>query len=337
MTATNTTPAGVFPRDAMRAGARAQAAYEAVLHDDETLGAIVTWSVEGALIPARLLTRFAEDLHLATFRPLPIKPKTAMQRALQLLSGGNGHQLIRRVADNDEYALYVVVDEAETDGADGLPDLAFTTGLKLCWYKQLGQDPYTALAVSDETQAERLRALVVRYMNSYVAGDVSGMVLRALRDVRAISLRAGGGVYFVPRTEQGSERLVACRQLLTLVDEGAFGGHAYLSRFLVPDDEAHRNDMRLHVAADLRADIKKLTDDLKELEARAKAAKLTPNPRAGIAPATVAKYLGLVETLAGKADLYADLLQMTASDVRGRLGDLTARMQRLLVSDEVPF
>lgn len=317
------------PRDVAR---RAEAATQALTRGPEnTLGAIVTWDIVQQTVLRERLMALAGAHGLVGFTPQPIRPKTGMRRALDEM---DKRSLIRLLEDTDERTVYALVRETVTPGDSAtLPDVTYDPDLLMVWWKRYGQDPDEALAFTNEALGRKFRPVVKKYMTAHTGGDVSAMIRAVTRSCAAISLRRNGGVYFVPRGEFNDQMLRQVRAFIDkLEDEDPQG--SYISTFQVPDEEQAREDMRLHVAADLKADLKRLADDIKEKEQTAKDRVHKQHPRAGVQPETVSKYLEQADLLMTKAELYTDLLTFNAREIEEHIERLRVRLKKLLAADE---
>lgn len=328
------------PTQRARQATQIASALEQVNRDNRPLGAIVTWNLERALVSRDALLDLLAKRNLTLVAPLPIRPKTAMSRALKEMDHDH---LVSMLSDNKKYTVYALINQQVTEGDEHtLPDVAYDTTLRMVWYKGLGNDPDDALAFDNEEIGERFRPVVARYMTSHTAGDVSSALLRVIKLSNGISLRSNGGVYFVPHTDLSSELLSSARALVedieTLTHHGSF-----FSSFTIPDSDEHKNDMRAHVAQDLEADIKRLDDDIAEKEQTARQARIKRQVNAdsrasGVNADTVAKYLSVADALDAKASLYVDLLRFNADAVQARLESLRSRLARLIdASAQLPL
>lgn len=320
---------GRTPRDVAKRTERGMRAV--VRHEEDILGHIVTWDVAQPTVLREKLVAHAAAHGLTGFAPLPIRPKTGMRRALDTM---NNRHLIRLLEDDAERTVYAMVRERITPGDEtNLPDVDYNPDLLMVWWKEYGQDPDEALAFTDEAMGKKFRPVVKKYMAAHTGGDVSAMVRAVTRVMDAIALRRNGGVYFVPRGDVNDELLREVRAFLDDL-EGDDPQGTYISTFAVPDEEQARDDMRLHVAADLKADIKRLADDIKEKEQTAKDAVNKQHPRSGVQPETVGKYLEQADALIAKASLYADLLTFNAKDINEMIERLRTRLGKLLAAEE---
>lgn len=308
-----------------------------------TLGQIVTWTVEPVLVDRVELRAVMDTLGLLSFLPPSIKPKTAMKRALDTIVAQTKARkdgvVVKRVTDNEEYALYVLKREFASTSAimPGLPDIDWSTELQMVWYKTLGDDPERALAFSDEERGGRIRPWVRNYLDGHTAGDISLALVGMVRSLDGISMRGGGGVYFVPQSSSSDFYVPRARRLLAWLEKGFQATGSFLSAFEVPRREQTEADLARHFAADMRADLKRLADDIKEKEQTARRAATSQSSRAtGVSVETVGKYMLQADELAEKARFYADLLHLDAGAIEQEVTRLAERLERLK-QVEVPF
>lgn len=295
--------------------------------DAQKLGDLTAWSFPGsALITRPDLTNVLYACALDQFMPSPIKPKTAISRALREM---NDDDLVRPVEHSDDYIIYALVRE-RTVGAGTSAYLAYATDLTVLWNKKVsaaGGGIDAALQYNSRTAHAAIHPLVRKYLNHYTARDLADICLRVVYAHQAVKLRKNGGFYFVPRHHD--EALANLRLFVA-----AFPG-AHIGMIPCPPTAGEEDYIRFAVVESLASDLKKLTDDVREKEETARDAPGKQHGT-GVNLGTVRKYQHLAVGLREKVQLYVDLLQVNAQGLLSALATLDMRLEALDVVND-PF
>ena len=146
----------------------------------------------------------------------------------------------------------------------------------------------------------------------YTSGQFRSMAKRFLKKwCQAITVREGGGLYFVPRSNQSElEKLVALFE--------SFGEHADITLIPVIDTKTSRGSMWKSTSKEIEEDVASLIKDFGELN---------DNTTEKMVEARIQKY----NTLKDKIEMFETLLQGTAEGMKTKLDELTETIQKKLI------
>jgi hypothetical protein len=155
----------------------------------------------------------------------------------------------------------------------------------------------------------------VQLRDTHTADDVRRTVVRTLHTLAAVTLREGGGVYWVPRTHAATVRKL----------EQAVGRLGKSTFHVVPVHHTDDASRTLGVVArgSLEADLAALREELESFKAQ-------PPDR----PSTLHRRLEAFEELRGRAQLYRDILHVQVEDLESHLTSMAASVQGLLAGQE---
>jgi hypothetical protein len=217
------------------------------------LGYSVQWSLRGVQIQHNELVKALASCGFGRYTPDPPTPRKALRRAIEswvmgrsraghgpTLSWRYSHEdeesatpdqgqgqsrrqqmLVRTINQRDsEYLVFALVLEEADLQALGL---SYGTDLRVLLRKSDLTIAITAAPTGRVNSgptppvAAELPDHWARYRNLHMAADLSRTVCQVVRDMGAISLRAGGGTYFVPPSAAG--RLGRLRALVNKLEE----------------------------------------------------------------------------------------------------------------------
>lgn len=157
-------------------------------------GAIVWWRLSGKVAADKLRAAWKErglDIDIVPDNP---SPEVSLHRAV--CEQQEKRRLIRPLAGVRGWAI---VDEHADDKTDKL-DWNQTCTVKINVVGQVAIEP------SDSVLAAEIMQDFHTGLENLDPQDISGWLVRLAREVDAVGLREGGGVYFVPRSELGTWR-----------------------------------------------------------------------------------------------------------------------------------
>ena len=228
----------------------------------------------------------------------------------------------------DAYAVYSLIHE-ESDvaelclsyGTEVRFFLEKTTGTLTCTTSERGM-------IAAETEAAQIARELWPFWNRhtklYLAGDLGRIVTAIISGMRAISIRDGGGVYFVPRTE--SDALERAATFVAALPTST-GKVPTLMRFPILDVESVRAQIRVAAEQEFAAELDRVEADLVRFEEQAQA------QRAGARPATVQGRIDAYLALREKAAWYASTVGMRQERVVADLDVAAMRAAALLTGD----
>ena len=159
--------------------------------DPALAGAITYWRLAGGVNGDRLRTAWLERGLPELLLPTLPSPETALTRAVKKQEGRrNGATILARQLP--EARGWVLKHETPNEDKS---DLTYSTEARV-WVDKLGRFQ------TDQPESTLARAVEVEYprqLNEVSAADVSSWLVRLAAYVTAVSLRDGGGVYFIPR------------------------------------------------------------------------------------------------------------------------------------------
>jgi len=187
----------------------------------DSCGAVVWWKLSGEVSIDRLAVSWEArglDPDLLPNEPSPAK---RIRRAVdQVARGMNGRCLVRPLAGKSSWAI--VNEEASKD------DLEYQIVLRA---RLEGEGLFAECA--HPVYSDVIHAAYDHYRDNLVSNDVSKWLLDTMDRMRAVGLRQGGGIYFVPR-----ERVPQLRQIASVLAD--VSGHEVYEVPALKSDEAVR-------------------------------------------------------------------------------------------------
>jgi len=306
------------------------------------LGHTVSWRFSGIEIRH---DEFAWRLLAADFAhaaPKPPTPRAALRRALIAwlgdraragagpalgwdadelddAGGGTAQRALIRVINRrgGDWLVFALVAEDIDLAALGL---SYGTSLRFLLEKATGRLVCTADATGEADavlESAQLEAEIQPYWRRYrailVAADVSRAVRAIVAGLGAVSLRHGGGYYFVP--DRRRDELARLRHLVA--DLPTRPGHEpFLLTLPQVDAPAARRQLARAAHVDFMAELGALDADLQ---------RFLDAPEGTVRPRTIVGRLAAFRALRVKADAYAELLGMRQERIVGQLAGLVAK------------
>jgi hypothetical protein len=269
------------------------------------LGDMVWW----ALAEASLDRPTLEGIWLGAglpreFLPEPPTAEKALRLAVRGAQVGQAEHLIRVAKDGDGELIYAIVREERL--GDGV--LAHRQEARVILDRVQG-------AVTSDAAAHPLvlgiQDAFAKLRNTQTADDVRKTIVKTLRSLSAVTLREGGGVYWVPRTFASQVRRLeqAVRQL----------GASQL--YVVPVHHTNDASRTLGVVAkdSLEAELGALKVELEQFKAE-------PPERTS----TLERRLEAFGELRTRAQLYKDILQVQVDDLEEHLDAMSSSVHQLI-------
>jgi hypothetical protein len=271
----------------------------------EHIGDLVWWTLSDASTPRPTLeaTWTGAGLPNSLLPEAPTADK-AFKTAVRACQAGVTDKLVRLGKDEDDELVYAIVHETKT-GDGSLQHHQEARVLLNRAAEQVSSD------VPDHTLVQVIRDGFHQLRDLHTPDDVRRAIVKALRSFAAVTLREGGGVYWVPRTYQRE-----VRQL-----EKAIRGLGASRFYVVP---VHHTS----AGADMLGDVAKgsLETELHALQEELKAFQAEPPDR----PSTLERRLDAFTALRSRAQLYRDILQVQVDDLEAQLDAMAATVASLL-------
>jgi len=263
---------------------------------------------EGVFDRATLEARWTGAGLAKELLPEPPTAEKALRLAVKACQVGQAQHLVRLAKDGDGELIYAVVREENL--GDGV--LAHRQEARVSLQRAAG-------AVTTDAPGHSLvRAIqdtFVQLRDTHTADDVRRTVVRTLHTLAAVTLREGGGVYWVPRTHAATVRKL----------ERAVGQLGKSTFHVVPVHHTDDASRTLGVVArgSLETELAALREELEAFKAQ-------PPDR----PATLERRLEAFEALRGRAQLYRDILHVQVEDLESHLTSMAASVEELLAGQE---
>lgn len=265
----------------------------------EPLGDLLWWELVNATVPRRLLQNYWVQAALPTeLLPEPPSAEKAFKTAARETQVGHPDHLLRMAKDDEHEVVYGLVVE-KRDGSGGLE---YQQEARITLHRT--NDAVT----SDAPTNEMVRRFFQRFedlRDVHTTDDIRRSITKTLDSFAAVTLRANGGVYWVP-----APYAEGLRRLQTVVEKL---GQSKLH--LVPITRSKEGQAALAQAA--RASIE---DELNALQAEVQEFVATPPERAS----TLVRRLDTYDDLRRRAGLYQTVL---AAQVTG-LTEALVRMEQ---------
>ena len=306
------------------------------------LGHTVSWRFSGIELPHDDFARRLGAAGFARAVPKPPTARAALRRALIAwigdraragagpalgwdadelddAGGGTAQRALIRVINRrgGEWLVFALVAEDVDLVALGL---SYGTSLRFLLEKATARLVCTADATGEADavlESAQLEAALQPYWRRYravlVAADVSRAVRAVVDGLGAVSLRHGGGYYFVPDSRR--DELARLRHLVA--DLPTRPGHEpFLLALPQVDAPAARRQLAQAAHADFMADLGAMDADLQ---------RFLDAPEGTVRPRTIAGRLAACKALRIKADAYAELLGMRRERIVAQLAGLVAK------------
>jgi len=301
-----------FTQDAERGPVQSVRSLEqlrSVLSAGEHLGDMVWWTLsEASLDRATLVAKWTGAGLSADLLPEPPTAEKALRLAVRACQVGQAEHLVRLAKDSDGELIYAVVKEENL--GEGV--LAHRQEARVTLQKAAGA------VTSDAPGHSLVRSIsdtFVQLRDTHTADDVRRTVVKTLHTLAAVTLREGGGVYWVPRTHAAT-----VRQL-----ERAIGQLGKSTFHVVPVHQTDDGARTLGVVArgSLETELTALREELEAFKAQ-------PPER----PSTLQRRLEAFEQLRSRAQLYRDILHVQVEDLEQHLTSMATSVQELLAGQE---
>lgn len=271
----------------------------------EHLGDLVWWTLSEAAVSRATLEALWAGAGLSeALLPEPPTVEKALKTAIRTCQVGVADKLIRLGKDADDELVFAIIDERRV-GDGSLEHHQEARVILNRATEHLGADaPDHALVVSIKDRFDKLRS-------THTADDVRRMLVRALRSFAAVTLREGGGIYWVPRTFERDVRRL----------EQAVGSLGSSKLYVIP---VHHTV----AAASTLGEVAKgsLETELAALQEELRAFQAEPPDRTS----TLERRLHAFAALKTRAQLYRDVLKVQVDDLEGQLDAMGKAVEQLL-------
>ena len=298
---------------------------KAALEKGEKIGALVWYSCEKAAItPSKLRQLFdqhsmrkAKDKdgndYFVDF-PEDIKEKNAFQKACRLAmtrqnsdEGGNTtdnrRSVVKLIVDGKDHIAYGVVDlNVESVGENIDPDYS----AKVWMEKGSG----TVKFDKDHPLVDRIVAMFNELQQTYTSRDISRITVNALERMHCVSLRPGGGVYFIP--VQSSDDLSALQNVINAI------GACRMDVFTIGNDNGNTGSLATSVKSHINDKIEEMKADLADFRESLVNQSLKGKSANNSLEVRVRRY----NELKLKCQVMADALKVKADSLLGDLDDV---------------
>jgi hypothetical protein len=271
----------------------------------EHLGDLVWWTLSEAGVSRATLEALWTGAGLSdALLPEPPTAEKALKTAVRSCQVGVVDKLIRLGKDADDELVFAIIDERRV-GDGSLEHHQEARVILNRVTEHLGADaPDHALVVAIRERFEELRS-------TQTADDVRRMLVRALRSFAAVTLREGGGVYWVPRTFQ--------RDVRRLEEAVARLGSSKLYVIPVHHTAAAASTLGEVAKGSLETELAALQEELRAFQAE-------PPDRTS----TLERRLDAFAALKTRAQLYRDVLKVQVDDLEGQLDAMGNAVEQLL-------
>lgn len=271
----------------------------------EHLGDMVWWTLSDASTPRADLEAIWSGVGLS-MSLLPESPtaEKAFKTAARSCQVGVPDKLIRLGKDEEDELVFAVVHETRTgDGSVHHHQEARVILNRAA--EQVASD------VPDHALVQAIRDAYQLLRHTHTADDVRRAIVKALRSWAAVTLREGGGVYWVPRTYSREVRRL----------EEAIGriGSSHLYVIPVHHTSAGVDTLGEVAKGSLEAELAALQQELQAFQAH-------PPERAS----TLERRLEAFTALRSRAQLYRDILKVHVDDLEAQLDTMAGTVASLL-------
>jgi hypothetical protein len=271
----------------------------------EHLGDLVWWTLSEAAVSRATLETLWTGAGLSdALLPEPPTAEKALKTAVRTCQVGVPDKLIRLGKETEDELVFAIIDERRV--GDG--SLEHHQEARVLLQRALAQ---LVLDVPDHGLAVRIKDAFEELRSTHTADDVRRMLVRALKSLAAVSLREGGGVYWVPRTFGDDVRRL----------EKAVGnlGSSKLSIIPVHNTPAAASTLGEVAKGSLETELAALQEELRAFQAE-------PPDRTS----TLERRLEAFAALKTRAQLYRDVLKVQVDDLEGQLDAMGQAVEQLL-------
>lgn len=273
------------------------------------LGDVIFWQLADARVGRTTLERLWKDAGL-DLALLPEEPtaERALKQAVREAQVGRRDALIRLGLDSESELVFAAVREHRDDEGN------------VTYHQEarIHLERSTERLTSDAQEHEIVQAILAAYgvlRTTHTADDVRRAIVKALGSWAAVTLREGGGIYWVP-----SVYAAELRRLQTAIEKiGSSRVH------VLPVHQSQDADRALGEIATAS-----LEAELAQLQAEIAAFVTTPPDRVS----TLERRLDAFAALRDRAKLYRNVLSIQATDLDVQLDRMTATVEGLLTQKQ---
>ncbi|MEW5848039.1 MAG: DUF6744 family protein [Myxococcota bacterium] len=269
------------------------------------LGDLVWWTLSDAAVDRATLESTWNNAKLPVeLLPEPPTAEKALKVSVRETAVGKPDLLIRLGKEDEQQIIFAVVREhRQPDGS-----VTFTQEARIVLDR--ATERLTADSASHPAAHGVLTAFA-RLRTTHTADDVRRTVVRTLHGMAAITLRDGGGIYWVPKTHaDGLRRL-----------QGAVERIGSSRMYLLPVHDSADANRTLGEAAKLS-----IEEDLAGLQAEIDGFLQSPPDR----PSTLVRRFDAFEALRQRAELYHQVLKVQVEALDTRLVSMARAVETLL-------
>lgn len=278
----------------------------------EHLGDMVFWTLAEARVDLGRLEALWSDAGLdPSTLPEPPTAERALKLAARACQVGQFDRLIRLGKEDGDELVFAVVHEHRSREGDLTYSQEARVRLDRATEVLTGDPPEHELATAIKTSFAVLRS-------TYSPDDVRKAIVRTLHALSAITLRDGGGVYWVPGPFAGT-----VRQLQRAVEK--IGSSRF---YLLP---VHRSAEAERTLGEIAKGA--IEEELSVLKVEIEGFLQAPPERAS----TLLRRFDAFEALRTKARLYRDVLAVEVKSLDEQLDKLSAAVERLLAAKQAPL
>ncbi len=268
------------------------------------LGDLVFWSLADARIARTELETVWSDAGLGLdLLPDPPTAERALKLAVREAQVGQRERLLRLGKEDDGEIVFAVVHERR----DGAGNLTFTQEARICLDRRRE-------VVTNDVDTQIVRSVSAAFQvlrTTHTADDVRRGLVKALGTWAAVTLREGGGVYFVP-----SPFAENVRRLQTAIERI---GSSRLHLLPVHDSLDANRSLGEIAKGSIEAELEALKTEIESFIS-------TPPERAS----TLLRRFDAFEALRGRARLYRSVLNIQVKDLDQQLDGMSAAVEDLL-------
>lgn len=269
------------------------------------LGDLVFWSLSDAEIQRSTLEAIWANAGMPPgLLPEPPTAEKAMKVAVRECAVGHPEHLLRLGKEDANEIVFAVVHEHRQGDGSLVYDQEARIQLDRVNEQVYADSPTHELVVAVRAAFSRLRM-------THTADDVRRAIVKSLRSFSAVTLRDGGGVYWVPRPYAGQ-----LRQLRSAIEQ--IGASAF---YLLPVHENEDSSRTLGNVAKACVE-----EELAALKKEIDGFMIAPPDR----PSTLMRRLESFDALRAKAKLYRDILNVHVNDLDSQLASLETSVEELL-------
>lgn len=280
-----------------------------VLAAGDHLGDMVWWTLSDASLDrTSLVAKWTGAGLSADLLPEPPTAEKALRLAVRSSQVGQAEYLVRLAKDGDGELIYAVVREENLGGGVLMHKQEARVELKKA-ARSIASD------VPGHTLVRAIDDAFHQFLDTHTADDVRRALVKTLHTLSAVTLREGGGVYWVPRTHADTVRKL--EQAVGQLGQSAFS--------VVPVHQTDDGARTLGAVArgSLETELTALREELE-------AFKSQPPDR----PSTLHRRLEAFEELRGRAQLYRDILNVQVEDLDQQLTTMAASVEQMLAAQE---